>query len=97
MEKVLGVNIRSWLPGKHTTSESVEISADVNPGSYEQGSLFNHIEFFDLIRQLAASSSVIRLLRKKIFRALLARFRQEPSFKKMLSTLRRSFCLYLVH
>jgi len=35
MEENLAVDIKTWLPGLHTFSGSVEISADVNPGSYE--------------------------------------------------------------
>ena len=35
LEEQLGVDIKSWLPGRHTFSESVHIPADIGSGSYD--------------------------------------------------------------
>ena len=58
------------------------------------GTILGHPEFFGEIRRLAASSTVIRLLRTKVLRALLARYRSRPRLDKLLEILYRIFHLY---
>ena len=60
----------------------------------ERGAIFDHFEFFNEIRQLSVASPVIRLLRAKILRALLARYRKHPHLSRLPGILCRIFRLY---
>ncbi len=58
------------------------------------GDIFDHNTFFDEIRKLAPKSAVIRLLRTKIARAVLARFRRKPVITDIPKLISRLLHLY---
>ena len=62
---------------------------------HEAGAIYDHMEFFDEIRRLASASPVMRLLRGKFVRALLARFRNRLEFLQLPGTFWRIVRLYI--
>lgn len=69
---------------------------DYDDGSiFERGSIFDCIQFFDTVCRLSKSSSVLRLLRNKIFRTTLGRYsRSLPKLSQSIKIIRCLFHLY---
>lgn len=87
------------LLNDHTgfSREEYTIIWDIVYREYYSGliDVYSYTDFFDEIRKLSKSSKIIRVLRKEMTRALVARFRGKPGRVEVLGITRLLFHLFL--
>ena len=82
-------------PTPFTTQEYGIVRTMIIESPYDrEGGIYDDIGFFDEIQNLSQSSATLRLLRARIFRAVLARFRKTPKLSEISHVLSRFFYLY---
>ncbi len=62
---------------------------------YGSGSIYDNTNFFKKISSLSKASQTMRLIRRKILYALLARFKSKPLLSQIPKIMTRVICLYL--